>query len=95
MKFESSMLLLAVAHFLRSLYNNISTFYITILTFFFENSKILILRRRYLMAFFEDTPDHFVSTVARQFSMPAMHYHNSYELYYLEAGSREYFVEDI
>ena len=46
------------------------------------------------MAFFEDTPDHFVSTVARQFSMPAMHYHNSYELYYLEAGSREYFVED-
>ena len=46
------------------------------------------------MAFFEDTSDHFVSTVARQFSMPAMHYHNSYELYYLEAGSREYFVED-
>ena len=46
------------------------------------------------MAFYEDTPDHFVSTVARKFSMPDMHYHNSYELYYLEAGSREYFVED-
>lgn len=46
------------------------------------------------MAFFEDTPDHFVSTVAGKPAMPAMHYHNSYELYYLEAGSREYFVED-
>lgn len=46
------------------------------------------------MAFFEDTPDHFVSTVAGKPAMPAMHYHPSYELYYLEAGSREYFVED-
>ena len=26
--------------------------------------------------------------------MPSMHYHDNYELYYLEAGSREYFVED-
>ena len=46
------------------------------------------------MAFFENTPDHFVSTVAGKPAMPDMHYHNSYELYYLEAGSREYFVED-
>lgn len=27
--------------------------------------------------------------------MPSMHSHNSYELYYLEAGSREYFVDDV
>lgn len=46
------------------------------------------------MAFFEDTPDHFISTVAGKPAMPDMHYHSSYELYYLEAGSREYFVED-
>lgn len=46
------------------------------------------------MAFFEDTPDHFVSTVSGKPAMPAMHYHASYELYYLEAGTREYFVED-
>ena len=26
--------------------------------------------------------------------MPSMHYHDSYELYFLEVGSREYFVED-
>ncbi len=46
------------------------------------------------MAFFENTPDHFVSTVEGKPAMPAMHYHPSYELYYLEAGTREYFVED-
>lgn len=46
------------------------------------------------MPFYEETPDHFVSTVAGYPAMPAMHYHSSYELYYLEAGSREYFVED-
>lgn len=46
------------------------------------------------MAFYEETPEHFVSTVAGKPAMPAMHYHSSYELYYLEAGSREYFVED-
>lgn len=26
--------------------------------------------------------------------MPSMHYHDTYELYYLDAGSREYFIED-
>lgn len=46
------------------------------------------------MPFFEETPEHFISTVAGHPAMPAMHYHSSYELYYLEAGSREYFVED-
>ena len=25
---------------------------------------------------------------------PSMHYHDTYELYYLDAGSREYFIED-
>lgn len=36
-------------------------------------------------------------TISRRESsdeMPSMHYHDSYELYYLEAGSRDYFVED-
>lgn len=46
------------------------------------------------MAFYEETAEHFISTVAGKPAMPAMHYHTSYELYYLEAGSREYFVED-
>ena len=46
------------------------------------------------MPFFEETPEHFISTIAGHPAMPAMHYHSSYELYYLEAGSREYFVED-
>lgn len=46
------------------------------------------------MPFYEETPEHFISTVAGHPAMPAMHYHSSYELYYLEAGSREYFVED-
>ena len=46
------------------------------------------------MPFYEETQDHFISTVAGYPAMPAMHYHSSYELYYLEAGSREYFVED-
>ena len=27
-------------------------------------------------------------------TMPSMHYHNTYELYYLDAGNREYFIED-
>lgn len=27
-------------------------------------------------------------------TMPSMHYHDTYELYYLDAGSREYFIED-
>lgn len=27
-------------------------------------------------------------------NMPSMHYHDNYELYYLDAGNREYFIED-
>lgn len=43
---------------------------------------------------FDATKDHSVKTDAGSYKMPSMHYHDTYELYYLEAGSREYFVED-
>lgn len=46
------------------------------------------------MLAFEATYDHSIKTEASSYKMPSMHYHDSYELYYLEAGSREYFVED-
>lgn len=35
-----------------------------------------------------------VETQAHGIKMPSMHHHDQYELYYLDAGSREYFVED-
>ena len=40
------------------------------------------------------TAEYSIVTVSRNFKMPSMHYHDAYELYYLEAGSRDYFVED-
>ncbi len=40
------------------------------------------------------TPSYYINVASRSFKMPSMHYHASYELYYLAAGSREYFVED-
>ena len=43
---------------------------------------------------FSPTREFFIKTNSGDFKMPSMHYHASYELYYLEAGSREYFVED-
>lgn len=43
---------------------------------------------------FSETKEYCVETVSRNFKMPSMHYHDSYELYYLEAGTRDYFVED-
>lgn len=43
---------------------------------------------------FSETPEYGIETVSRNFKMPSMHYHNSYELYFLEVGTREYFVED-
>lgn len=46
------------------------------------------------MPIFEATRDYSIKTEASRYKMPSMHYHDSYELYYLEAGSREYFVED-
>ena len=38
--------------------------------------------------------DHEFSRSEGSVAMPDMHQHDYYELYYLEAGSREYFVED-
>lgn len=42
----------------------------------------------------EETESHFMSIKAWSQQMPSMHYHDSYELYYLDSGTREYFVED-
>lgn len=42
----------------------------------------------------EDTQDYFIGIKAWRQQMPSMHYHASYELYYLDSGTREYFVED-
>ena len=46
------------------------------------------------MAFYEKTSEYFISQKSGGGKMPAMHYHDSYELYYLSQGSREYFIED-
>lgn len=46
------------------------------------------------MADYSMTEEYFYSVKSGGVQMPSMHYHNSYELYYLEAGNREYFVED-
>ena len=43
---------------------------------------------------FSITPEYSIETVSRNFKMSSMHYHESYELYYLEVGTRDYFVED-
>lgn len=40
------------------------------------------------------TPDYMVDVDSGCLHMPSMHYHASYELYYLEVGNRDYFVED-
>lgn len=42
----------------------------------------------------EQVEDYFISVKAWAQQMPSMHYHTSYELYYLDSGTREYFVED-
>ena len=41
-----------------------------------------------------DTPDIQVDIAEGSWKMPSMHYHMGYELYYLEEGTREYFIED-
>lgn len=46
------------------------------------------------MALFEGTKEYFIETKGGQMLMADMHYHSSYELYYLDAGSRDYFVDD-
>lgn len=43
---------------------------------------------------FSATKEYRIGTTWGDLKMPSMHYHASYELYYLEAGNREYFVED-
>ena len=40
------------------------------------------------------TPEYGIETISRNFQMHAMHYHDAYEIYFLEAGTRTYFVED-
>lgn len=40
------------------------------------------------------TPSYFIDTRSGNRIMPSMHYHSSYELYYLISGNRDYFVED-
>lgn len=40
------------------------------------------------------TPDLQVEIAEGSRKMPFMHYHEGYELYYLEEGTREYFIED-
>lgn len=41
------------------------------------------------------TAEYKISRKASSEEMPSMHYHDSYELYFLEVGSREYFVDDV
>ena len=40
------------------------------------------------------TRDHFIEKKVSDYQLASMHYHASYELYYLDAGNRDYFVED-
>lgn len=42
----------------------------------------------------QDHFDFIIDTASGNTKMPSMHFHASYELYYLEMGSREYFIED-
>lgn len=44
--------------------------------------------------FYKSNTDHEITRSEGGGQMPQMHVHDYYELYYLEAGSREYFVED-
>ena len=46
------------------------------------------------MSAYAKTSDHGIHIHSSSGKMPAMHYHDSYELYYLAVGSREYFIED-
>lgn len=44
--------------------------------------------------FYKENTDHEITRSEGGGQMPQMHVHDYYELYYLSAGSREYFVED-
>ena len=46
------------------------------------------------MGSFSKTPEHAIGTSSSNSKMPSMHYHDSYELYYLALGNRDYFIED-
>lgn len=46
------------------------------------------------MGQYAKTADHSIHVSSKGGKMPSMHYHDSYELYYLAMGSREYFIED-
>lgn len=46
------------------------------------------------MGSYSKTPDHMIHISSKGGKMTSMHYHDSYELYYLAMGSREYFIED-
>ncbi len=46
------------------------------------------------MAHYEKTKDYFISTHSSSRQMISMHYHQSFELYYLDEGNRDYFVDD-
>ena len=46
------------------------------------------------MSSFCTTPDYMINIDSGNQKMPSMHYHASYELYYLRAGNRDYFIED-
>ena len=43
---------------------------------------------------FLETPDFFVEQDVMKTPMPLMHHHNSFELYYIIRGEREYFIGD-
>ena len=46
------------------------------------------------MNYYSATSDFFTSVVSGNINIPSMHYHSSYELYYLQVGRRDYFIED-
>ena len=46
------------------------------------------------MGNFSTTPDYMLNCDSGSIKMPSMHYHASYELYYLQTGNRDYFIED-
>lgn len=46
------------------------------------------------MGNFSTTPDYMINCDSGSIKMPSMHYHASYELYYLQTGNRDYFIED-
>lgn len=42
----------------------------------------------------DETKEFFITTGKSSYSAPYMHYHSSYELFYLKSGTRDYFIED-